>query len=259
MKRVRVKYLNQNAEAEGLLFENVGDLKLLREELTKAEEGVMMKFIKSGESYDRLNHIVSGFQPLERSIANLAILKRMISGINPIYNLGICSEEYLNTLRSQLVKGRTVFMNKNGGLCPVEGTLEILEIIEDSAIFKKYPKYYIGKAPKVINLENDFEIESVARDYMRKTFGDSHYAHITDMKTLSEREFNKIFKEFVEKGGEYVYVYTTGLDYEQMYEYSKYALQNGIRKFIFDFNCGIDKDIQKFVDWLSERAKVEVI
>jgi hypothetical protein len=257
MKKVRVKYIMQNAEATGLLLE-ASDLKVLSAKLKESELGVMKKFIKSGESVGRLDHIVYGFQPIEKAIALLACTKANVLGTNPIYMLGDCSEAFLNTALTMIARQGSVFMNSSGGLCPVDGTLEILEVLEETNDFEKQVKFWMGKNSKVINLENDFEIERASREYMRNRFGEN-YAYIVDMKALPEREFIKIFTNFVEEGGKYVYVYTTGIDVEQMYEYSKYALQSGLRDFIFDFNCGIDKNIQKFIDWLSERANVEII
>jgi len=260
MKKVKVRYINLGIEndevVEGILFEDISDIKLIRKELDRAERGVMVKFIKSGETENRLDHIISGFRPLEKSIAKLAITYSNTRQQNPIYLLGECSEMYLKTLTSQLIKGEQMFMNAVGGLCPVEGSLEIVEM-EDFTEFPNPPKYYISNNSEVINLENDFELEKTACEYMNKNF--KGYSYITDMKSYSDRDFEGVFKKFKEQGGTKVYVYTTGIDHEQMYEYSKHALKAGLKDFIFDFNCGMDDKITTFVEWLEQRGNVKLL
>lgn len=260
MKKVRVKYIHTGDIDEGILFESLDDINYLRPALKKAEAGVLTKFVKSEESPERLNHIVEGFKPLEKCIANLSILHGMCYNVNTIYTLGNSSETYIKSLSSQLEKGRQVFQNSNGGLCPVEFSLEILEVleeglnkIEDEATFK------IKKDSKVINLENDWSLEGKAVDYMNKRFKPYTFSYIKDLKSTRECQYKSIFKEFKNQGGEYIYVYTTGIDVEQMYKYSIHALDAGLNKFIFDFNKGLDKDINKFINWLSQRAEVEVL
>lgn len=260
MKTATVKYPHvlqgENPLVKGIIVESADDIKLIRPELESAERGVLNKFVKSNESADRLAHIVSGFQPMERAIATLSISRGTLRGQNPIYLLGEASATYITTLLKLLAKGYTVFLNPSGGMCVLDETFEIIES-EDFAGFTKEAKYYIGKDSEVINLENDFELEDEATDFMRKNF--KNYSYIKDMKVLSEYQFIQIFKEFSDQGGTTVYVYTTGMDFEQMYEYSRYALKCGLKQFIFDFNSGLDTEIRKFVAWLKERAEVRVL
>lgn len=261
MKKVKVKYIHTNDIDEGILFESLDDIKYLRPALKKAEAGVLTKFVKSGESPDRLNHIVWGFKPLEKCIANLSILHGSCYDVNTIYTLGNSSEVYIRTLSSQLEKGTQVFQNSNGGLCPVKGSLEIVEILENELTeLEEEASYKIGENSKVINLENDWCLEDNAINFMEKRFGAyKTFSYIKDLKATRKHQYQNIFKQFKQQGGEYVYVYTTGIDVEQMYEYSMYALDAGLNNFIFDFNKGLDKEINKFIDWLSQRANVEIL
>lgn len=260
MKKVKVKYINQNSVDEGILFESLDDVKYLDKPLKRAEKGVLTKFVKSGESMDRLDHVIPGFKPLEKAIACLAVTNSNFFGLDAVYLLPNSSKTYIDSLTSMLVRGYQVFQNRSGGLCPVEGTLEILEVIEDYLTeIKEDASYKIAENSKVINLENDWELENKSVDYMNERFTPWSYSYIKDLKTVTESQYKRIFKKFKEQGGEYVYVYTTGIDVEQMYEYSIHALDAGLSKFIFDFNKGLDKEINKFIDWLSQRAEVEVL
>ena len=142
----------------------------------------------------------------------------------------------------------------------MEDSLEILEVLEDNLTkIEAEASYSVRKDSKVINLENDWCLEDEAISFMNKRFGHYKYSYIKDLRTTSEGSYKSIFKKFKEQGGEYVYVYTTGIDVEQMYKYSLHALTAGLKNFIFQFTAGLDEDIQKFIDWLSARAKVEII
>ena len=57
-------------------------------------------------------------------------------------------------------------------------------------------------------------------------------------------------------GGETAYLYTTGFDVDQVFEYS-YALQEaGITKIDFEFNSGITDKLQDALDTLAETMTV---
>jgi hypothetical protein len=140
-------------------------------------------------------------------------------GQDSVYLLDGCSQTYIDSLSKQLIQGRQVFQNKAGGLCPVEGSLEIFEVLEDNVqTIDDNPVYRIKEGSKVINLENDWEVEDASFKYMNERFGRFNYSYITDLKTLHDRQYKEIFNKFIKQGGEYVYVYTTGSDVEQMYE-----------------------------------------
>lgn len=258
MKSAIVKYKNipKSELQQGIIFEDISDIAFLSKELEKVQRSILVKFVKSGETVERLNHIVNGFRPLEKAVATLAICHNIAENVNPIYQLGNASDLYIKTLFKLLSKG-AVFMNCNGGLCTLDGHIEVVST-ESFDSFPNPPKYYIQKGSKVINLENDFELESEARDYMNKNF-DRNYSYISDMKTYTDKDFKKVFSEFREQGGEVVYVYTTGIDYQQMYEYSRHCLDAGLKDFRFHFNSGIGKDIEDFINWLKERAEVTIL
>lgn len=261
MKFVKVLYKFQREElntiVDGVLLENYADIETFMKEVEYAEEMVITKFVKSKESNDRYNHIVSGFRPLERSIANLAIARGKMKGENPLYLLGESTKSFLKTVCKVMEYSGSVFLNPSGTVCSINKDMEILEESEFTG-FPNPPKFNIKKGSKVINLENDFELEQDAINYMNENFN-YNYSHILDMKTYDDKDFIKVFGQFAEQGGEYVYVYTTGMDYKQMYQYAKCAIQSGLKKFIFDFNSGMDKNINEFVSWLSERAEVQIL
>lgn len=259
MKKAKViyKHISEDSICEGIILESMEDIKHLQKMLDKAETGVINKCVKSGESPSRYDHVIYGMRPIEKAIASLANVYSISKENNMLYNLPHASIAFLNTAMSIVLRGEKVFMNKNGGMTPMD-TLEIIEEEEIDEIYDGYIKYYIGKNSKVINLENDFQLERTARDYMRGSFKNS-YSYILELSTIGEIMLKNIFKKFKEQGGEVVYVYTTGQNVQQMYDYSKTALEVGLNNFIFDFNVGTNEEINKFVETLKSKAEVEII
>lgn len=266
--KVRYNYLPKDSKpSEGILFEGIEDIKAIKTELRRSEESVQKKIAKSGEPAYRLDHILNGFQPIEKSISVLACSKASLDDDrNPIAFLRECSNLFLTTLITDLSKDRKVFMNKNGGLTPVEDTLTIVEE-SDFDGFNKKEIYYIREGSKVINLENGVELERNAVKFMEDRFSYTKksysvpYSYISEMSLLSQYQLSYILKKFKDIGGEYVYVYTSGQNYEQMYEYSKEAIKVGLTNFIFEFNCGQDDNIRKFISWITglDKTNIEIL
>jgi len=269
MKRVKVKYLYLNDDniSEGILIENLDDVKTLEAEYGRAENRVITKFVNSGESSNRYDHVLGGLRPTERPLAQLAVAYGSIHEKNPIYMLPIAKEMALNSVRSSLLRlDCPVFMNKNGGFCPTmnknkDGELEdYLEIVEEKEFesFDHQVRYYMRKNTKYLNLENDWELERDAVKWLETK--DRNFSYITELSTLTlDWQLPKLIKEFIDNGGTHIYVYTTGQNYKQMYDYSKTAIKAGIENFVFDFNSGMDEHINEFITWLKSRANVEVL
>ncbi len=259
MKQATVKYHISEDTTIGTLIETIEDVNEFTKVVKAAEKGVLMKFVKSGEPDDRLNHVSLGMRPIERALGNLALAKAHIKGDSAIYHLGDCKDIYLTGLLSMVSRGCKVFINPNGGFCPVEGTMDIVSIEEVEYVANNAKPYISKYGTKVINLENDVDLENAAVDYMKNVLKEYNYSFIKELRLYSTDQLKRAFKAFVDAGGEIVYVYTTGRDVEQMYEYSTCAFESGLRKFIFQFNSGMDEDIKRFVDWLGQRADVKVV
>jgi hypothetical protein len=257
MKQATVKYFGSNDVSIGTLIESMEDINNMKSVVSNAETSTITKFIKSNEPAYRYNHVIGGLRPIEKALGSLAVSRAMIKGDNPIYHMGECKNLYLIGLVALLTSGNKIFINSNGGYCPVEGTMEIISVEEVEYVTNVKP--YISKNTKVINLENDFEIEREAENYMKNVLKDYNYSFITELRLYTKDKLKKTFKDFIEKGGNTVYVYTTGRDVEQMYEYSECAISAGLNKFIFKFNAGTDDDINKFIIWLSKRVNVTCV
>ena len=258
MKQATVKYDHSDNISCGILLESIDDLNEYKKIVRNAEHSTMVKFVKSNEPAERLDHVLYGLRPIEKALGSLAVMKGTLKGDNPIYHLGDCGDQYLIGLIKIINEGEKVFINPNGGYCSLKsGSINVLSV-EEIDHYSNDVHYYIDKKSKVINLENDAEIEYEAREYMNKNFN-RNYSFITELRLLNDRKLKQIFNEFTKIGGNTVYIYTTGRDVEQMYNYSKCAIECGLDKFIFQFNSGMDDKIKEFVSWLKQRAKVKIV
>lgn len=269
MKNVTVKYVQllDQPTADGVLIETLEDIKLLEQEYNRAEERVIKKFVTSGEPSRRYDHVISGLRPTEQPLAILAVAYGTMHEKNPIYMLPSAKAAALKTATSTLLRQGAVFMNEKGSFTPImsenretgepENYLEIIEE-RDFDNFEHKVRHRIQDGTKYLNLENDWELERAAIKWLEQK--DRKFSYITELSTLHlEYELPRMFEQFVEKGGTHIYVYTTGQNYAQMYDYSKVAIRAGIKDFVFDFNAGMDMNINEFVDWLKQRANVEIL
>lgn len=172
-----------------------------------------------------------------------------ILGGNPIYLSGAILSTKLERIRQLINDGNIVIVNQRGGYFPIYDSIEIkiVEIAEYVANKSQYVN--IKENTKIINLENDLYLEPVAVKFMRER--DPNYSTIRKLKKFNFLELSEIFKRFKENGGELAYIYTTGLDTEQMYRYTNALIIAGVKKVQFDFNSGIDTKIQLFLDTIK--------
>ena len=112
----------------------------------------------------------------------------------------------------------------------------------------------INENTKYINLENDPKLEKYSENYLKDK--DVNYSYITNLSSHTNNQLKAIFKEFISKGGTTVYVYTTGMKIQQMYDYFNTAVDTGLSSFEFEFNSEITTDIKLFIDYAKERAKL---
>jgi len=167
-------------------------------------------------------------------------------GGNPIYVSGAILSIKLERIREWIRDGYVIIANQRGEYFPIFDVMgiEIVEIKEYT--FNKSQYVNIKENTKIINLENDLYLEQVAINFMRER--DPNYSTIRKLKKFNFLELCDIFERFKENGGEVAYIYTTGIDTEQMYEYTNALIVAGVKTVIFQFNVGIDNRIQIFLD-----------
>ncbi len=264
MKSVKASYIGQSEKPiEGFLIEDSNDLEEYFKIIENNSLSCMTKMLTSKESIDRMDHVVPGMRPLEKALGALAVTRAKLGLFgtnNPIFQVQGSAETMKHGMRLFIVKGQSLFVNRNGGYTPItKGVVEIVERIENVQYKDKAKTPHIpNRKTKVINLENDYEMEDYSHNFITNYLNDTSYSIVYELRLWTKNELINIFKDFIKQGGETIYVYTTGRDVEQMYEYSSAAIEAGLQDFRFCFNSGTDKDIDNFVSWLSERAKVKL-
>jgi hypothetical protein len=127
-------------------------------------------------------------------------------------------------------------------------------VAEREVDFSFKPTYSIKPDTSYINLENDPKLEDFSKKYLQSK--DENYSYIVNLGHHSKEQLTDIFSEFVINGGHTVYVYTTGMKTDQMYQYFDIAYNCGINNFEFDFNSGITPAIQDFLNYAKTKATV---
>lgn len=189
----------------------------------------------------------------EGSILAATMVRCQIQGKNPILEMDNTVMKKFNNMMNDISKGRQILVNSNGGYHFVTEEHVWTEEEEMDVSFK--PTYVVNENTKYINLENDPKLEEHSKKYLNDK--DDNYSYILNLGEHSKEQLTAIFKEFVSKGGEVVYVYTTGMKTTQMYEYFDTAFDCGIKKFEFEFNSGLSNGINEFLKYATKIAEVE--
>ena len=108
---------------------------------------------------------------------------------------------------------------------------------------------------KYIILENDHEVDPEGHKILSKI--EENYSSLTALSKHSKEEIENVLKNFKENGGETVYVYTTGQNVNQMYEYTDAIINAGINNMKIDFNLGIKKDHKEFLETFKNDINIE--
>lgn len=257
MKKAIVRYvMSKNVEVEGIIIENEQDLSLLEKDSIKDANRITHKFVKS--NYEKFDiHFTGSLPNSQLALGVMAELKSLHNGKNPIHNLGYAVKRKIQTVKRILSKGQIAFLNPAGGVTSIDGENIVLvkKMEEVTDMNPVEPVLVVGS--RVINLENDCQLEKNAIEYMKNNY--FQYSYITQLREYSDSELKEIFVRFKENGGETVYIYTSGYDVPQMYDYSKLAIAAGLNHFIFEFTAGHNKKINRFLKDLGGIAKVEDI
>jgi len=207
---------------------------------------------KSKVDPSRWDHLIT--KDLAGSMLAGGWIDASVNGGNPLLKMA----EHLKSKELNFIKlieeGEIILVNRVGGYCTFRE--DYYTILEERKV--DVPKHYIIKEnTKYINLENDPQLEKHSIEYLKTV--DPNYSYITNLSVHTFEDLIDIFCEFVEAGGDTIYVYTTGMNIEQMYEYTEAAALAGISNIEFEFNAGISNEIQAFLDDATSPFNVKII
>lgn len=246
MQLATVKW-HDNEICTNILLETSEDVFQYQELLANNAAMTVDHLFKSKIPVNRWDHF--GHEGAYGNPFNMAVQMAKIEGGRPLFNLDRVANEICVAILKQIMKGDTVLINKVGGWCPY--TPSIHEIIEvKDFVYTSNRKAVIKNNTKYINLENDHILEKRTKDYLGAL--DQNFSFILCLREYSERELVKIFEEFSAKGGQIVYVYTTGSDVAQMWEYSEAIIKSGLKVVEFEFNAGYTDEHKEVVEYLQQ-------
>jgi len=247
MKIVTVTDSYNQTHKDVLYIETLSDLDEFAELSNSENEEEIKLALKTDVNEDRWDHLFSHtFGCMATSIS-----LSKITGANSIIGSGVLLEKKLNRIREIIENGTAVIVNTKGGYFPCHDFMDINIIKSDEYVLDKSQWFTIKDNTKIINLENDMVLEQHSMTYMRAL--DKNYSSIRRLKKFNKQELTEIFKAFKSKGGETAYIYTTGIDVDQMYDYTEALLDAGIKDIRFEFNAGINDNIKKFLKHFIDR------
>jgi len=247
MKIVTVTDNYDQTHKDVLYLETLDDLDEFAELSNSENEEEIKLALKTDVKEDRWDHLFS--HTLGCMATSVGLSK--ITGANSIIGSGILLEQKLNRFRSLLENGTAIIVNKHGGYFPCYDFMDINIIKSDEYVLDKTQWIKIKDDTKIINLENDMVLEQHSMTYMRAL--DKNYSSIRRLKKFNKQELTEIFKAFKSKGGEIAYIYTTGIDVDQMYDYTEALIDAGIEDIRFEFNSGIDDKIKQFLNDFKDK------
>lgn len=249
MKKVNVN--SKSVVGSWLLLSTIEELNQYAAHTSESVSKLLCGLIKDKIPVDRWDHCIT--QDSAGSLLTATLIKCQFQGLSPALEIdNVMFKKFLN-MAKYIQNGRKLLINSLGGYCPApeDATFEFEEDIDLS--FK--PTYVVNDNTTYINLENDKSLEDNAKNYLISK--DKNYSYVLNLSCHTEDQLKAIFEEFVSKGGTTVYVYTTGLKVQQMYDYFNTAKSTGINQFEFVFNSGINENIQEFLDYADKNALVK--
>jgi len=237
-----------------MMIDSLGDLPHYFEHVSEQCVQHFTKIVKSDIPQEKWDHCLGGSQGA--SIFGHAVMQSKFNQKNPIYNLDSAIHRKYNAFANFLAKGQPILINKAGGYCPfIDGEHELVYQKPYSLDEEKHQNIVIKKQTKYINLENDPILESHTISYLSKI--DPNYSHITNLRSFDIEELIEAFIRFKDNGGTTVYIYTTGTDIEQMYNYSEAICRAQLAHVEFEFNAGYRSEFDGVIDVL-EREQIKV-
>lgn len=217
--------------------------------------------LKSRLPINKFDHMIPYGGTVEASIMRMALVRSQHNDVdvdergysvfnNPIYQIFPAAKEKEFFIRKAMEEFGQILVNKSGGFMPLDKSKYIILEEKEAEIYHAAPDDELNEGNKWIVLENDYSLPVESRKFLEKM--DPNFSIVFDLRGHTTERLIKTFEYFKKNGGEVVFVYTTGLDVEQMYEYVKCMKIADLNTLKFHFNTGRNPDIDKFLEWSKE-------
>lgn len=251
MRQAIVQWTRYNQPAATfLILENLNDWLEYVEEQTDVIQEDLQKVIKSQVDPERWDHFPNRNIAVATSIAK-------VRESSPISEVSRLVERKHSTMAEMINDGEVLLVNECGGFCPMMHDHVILESWE----YNKPSRQVVSIAdnPSYINLENDPDLETRTHEFFKEN--NFELSYVCNLHCFSKDDLIDVFNDLHEKGGYGLYVLTTGMNVQQMYEYSDALLASNLaNNVIFEFTAAITYDIRGVIRHLkSKGASVTVL
>lgn len=231
---------------EFVFIENREDLKKYEDLLLQAVGQQIVKCLRSALFPDKVDHML-GAGDIGTQLLAVAYYKASAHQVshpephilnNPIFGIESAARLKIGLLQKFLNNDNKPLVNKSGGFMWYEPErMEILNVY-DREPESSVPKPYLRNDNKIIVLENDWELPRESVKFLDAKVGWGNYSIVKGLREYSKQQLVDLLKRFKADGGEEVFVYTTGIDVPQMFDYTEAVIESGLTKLYLFFTGG---------------------
>lgn len=239
IKVAEVYYSLFNSTHNMICIENDIDFFNYQKLLDSSLNNTIEKLLKSKTPVNYWDHLVYDSKQGD-SIARLAIPIAQLKGENLWNTMSSIVVQKLSYISKLISNGKTVLINSNGGYCYPSKDISIIKIY--NVEFFEKQNFKINHNTKYLNLENDAILENHTKEKLASI--DQNYSYICSLRSYNDQQLSKFMKEFVSFGGNTLYIYTTGIDTNQVKSYCNLAFQSGIKNICFEYSSNPEEHIK---------------
>ena len=196
-------------------------------------------------SHSATSNVISSLAKIQSSLFNYEI-PVSINVINDFYNKKII--EFFHKYN------QNIFVNKSGGYCYKEAfnLIADFDLMSESSIKDFFIKESISfdftsSENEIIVFENDPSLDP----WTVRFFKNKQVPYICNLReVLASNKFEKTCLTFSKNYSKKAFIYTTGLDFNQIIDYTQRAYNSGINDFTWWFTADFKKE-RELVDFLS--------
>lgn len=245
LKKIKVKFYNEECDYTLIeTFDDVMDyLGIVHQNVGETVHNLLTKDL----DVQNWDHLVYSMD--KGGVLTAAVGVAKLRGTNPLFEIdGLVQTKLINMMKL-INAGEKVIVNKNGGYCNLSPKLHTVLSISDHAD-EAEETVFIKNNTAYINLENDPVLEKRTIQYLSEK--DPNFSYVLRLRDHDVSALTEIFKKFKINGGRVVYVYTTGIDINQMYEYSDAMIAAGIKEIELELNAGKTNEHDEVIAYLKK-------
>jgi len=258
--------------AEYIMLENRDDLQAYAELLDNAGKQQITKCLNSPLFPQHVDHML-GARDAGSQLLAVAYYTASAHSLthpephilnNPIYRIGEAAARKVQQLGKIIDAGNIPLIGSAGGyMWHDPPRTEILEVY-DKKPSSGAPADVRRTGAKVIVLENDWNLPKESRRYLERVYGKTQlgqgkFSIVYDLRGHSHDELLDELKAHKLGGGDTVFVYTSGLDVPQMYDYTEAIIEAGIKGLVLYFTGDEPKDFDKYLAHFQGRLTIIVL